>query len=113
MGLNQFPERYASVALDVAQGLKYMHGLAHRSFIHRDLKPSNILLRYDFQAKVSDFGLVKLEPEGKYSVETRLAGTFEYLEPDHAGNQATFHFPPEYLSVILYTFLVEYLKRLE
>ena len=65
MGLNQFPERYASVALHVAQGLKYLHGLAHKRFIHRDLKPSNILLRYYFQAKVSDFGLVKLAPEGK------------------------------------------------
>ena len=63
-----------------------MHGLAHRNFIHSDLKPSNILLRYDFQEEVSDFGLVKLAPEGKYSVETRLAGTFGYLEPDHASN---------------------------
>ena len=86
MGLNQFPERYTSVALDVAQGLKYLHGLAHRSFIHRDLKPSNTLLRYDFQEKVSDFGLVKLALEGKYSVETRLVGTFGYLEPDHTCN---------------------------
>ena len=86
MGLNQFPERYASVALDVARGLNYLHGLTHRTFIHRDLKPSNILLRYDFQAKVSYFRLVKLAPEGKYSVETRLASTFGYLEPSHAGN---------------------------
>ena len=86
MGLNQFPDRYTSVSLDVARGLKYLHGLAHRSFIHRDLKPSNTLLRYDFQEKVSDFGLVKLALEGKYSVETKLASTFGYLEPDDAGN---------------------------
>ena len=86
MGLNQFLERYASVALDVARGLKYLHGLAHRSFIHRDLKPSNILLRYYFQEKVSDFGLVKFALEGKYSVETKLASTFGYLEPNHASN---------------------------
>ena len=57
-----------------------------QKLIHRDLKPYNILLRYDFQAKVSYFGLVKLEPEGKYSVETRLGGTFGYLETNHAGN---------------------------
>ena len=85
-GLNQFPKRYASVALDVAQGLKHMHSLAHISFIHRDHKPSNIPPRYDFQEKVSDFGLVKLAPDGKYFVETTLAGIFGYLEPDHAGN---------------------------
>ncbi|EFJ10037.1 hypothetical protein SELMODRAFT_129007 [Selaginella moellendorffii] len=73
-----------SVALDVARGMEYLHGLAHRSFIHRDLKPSNILLGDDLRAKVSDFGLVKLAPEGKYSVETRLAGTFGYLAPEYA-----------------------------
>jgi serine/threonine protein kinase len=73
-----------SIALDVARGLEYLHGLAHKSFIHRDLKPSNILLTDDFRAKVSDFGLVKLAPEGKYSVETRLAGTFGYLAPEYA-----------------------------
>ena len=74
-----------AIALDVARGLEYLHNLAHRSFIHRDLKPSNILLTDDFRAKVSDFGLVKLAPEGKYSVETRLAGTFGYLAPEYAG----------------------------
>ncbi|KAJ7528438.1 hypothetical protein O6H91_15G003700 [Diphasiastrum complanatum] len=73
-----------SIALDVARGMEYLHGLAHRSFIHRDLKPSNILLDDDFRAKVSDFGLVKLAPEGKYSVETKLAGTFGYLAPEYA-----------------------------
>ncbi|KAG0556543.1 hypothetical protein KC19_11G061400 [Ceratodon purpureus] len=73
-----------TIALDVARGLEYLHNLAHRSFIHRDLKPSNILLTDDFRAKVSDFGLVKLAPEGKYSVETRLAGTFGYLAPEYA-----------------------------
>lgn len=73
------------IALDVARGIEYLHGLAHKSFIHRDLKPSNILLGDDLRAKVSDFGLVKLAPDGKYSVETRLAGTFGYLAPEYAG----------------------------
>eukprot|EP01018_Ginkgo_biloba_P012330 Gb_34876 [translate_table: standard] len=77
-------KRRLSIALDVARGMEYLHSLAHRSFIHRDLKPSNILLGDDFRAKVSDFGLVKLAPEGKYSVETRLAGTFGYLAPEYA-----------------------------
>ncbi|MCI28980.1 putative receptor protein kinase TMK1-like, partial [Trifolium medium] len=36
------------------------------------------------RAKVADFGLVKNAPDGKYSVETRLAGTFGYLAPEYA-----------------------------
>ncbi|KAL6009394.1 hypothetical protein ACLOJK_022623 [Asimina triloba] len=73
-----------TIALDVARGIEYLHSLAHQSFIHRDLKPSNILLGDDMRAKVSDFGLVKLAPDGKYSMETRLAGTFGYLAPEYA-----------------------------
>ncbi|CAK9182452.1 unnamed protein product [Ilex paraguariensis] len=74
----------ATIALDVARGVEYLHGLAQQSFIHRDLKPSNILLGDDMRAKVADFGLVKNAPDGKYSVETRLAGTFGYLAPEYA-----------------------------
>lgn len=73
-----------TIALDVARGVEYLHGLAHQSFIHRDLKPSNILLGDDMRAKVADFGLVRLAPDGKASVVTRLAGTFGYLAPEYA-----------------------------
>lgn len=73
-----------AIALDVARGVEYLHSLAQQSFIHRDLKPSNILLGDDMRAKVADFGLVRNAPDGKYSVETRLAGTFGYLAPEYA-----------------------------
>lgn len=78
-------KRRLNIALDVARGMEYLHSLAHQSFIHRDLKPSNILLGDDFRAKVSDFGLVKLAPDGgAQSVVTKLAGTFGYLAPEYA-----------------------------
>lgn len=85
-------KRRLTIALDVARGVEYLHGLAQQIFIHRDLKPSNILLGDDMRAKVSDFGLVRLAPEGKASFETRLAGTFGYLAPEYAGMfQLLFH----------------------
>lgn len=73
------------IALDVARGVEYLHSLAQQTFIHRDLKPSNILLGNDMRAKVADFGLVRPTPQGKASIETRLAGTFGYLAPEYAG----------------------------
>ena len=82
--------RRLTIALDVARGVEYLHSLAHQSFIHRDLKPSNILLGDDMRARVSDFGLVRLAPEGKFSVETKLAGTFGYLAPEYAGTFLNF-----------------------
>ena len=75
-----------TIALDVGRGVEYLHSLAQQSFIHRDLKPSNILLGNDMRAKVADFGLVKNVTDGKYSVETQLAGTIGYLAPECAGN---------------------------
>ncbi|KAF2300480.1 hypothetical protein GH714_013762 [Hevea brasiliensis] len=73
----------ATIALNVAQGVEYLHNLAQQSFIHRDLKPSNILLGDDMKAKVGDFGLVRNVPVGKYSLERRVAGTFGYLAPEY------------------------------
>ena len=94
--------RRLTIALDVARGVEYLHSLAHQSFIHRDLKPSNILLGDDMRAKVSDFGLVRLAPEGKFSVETKLAGTFGYLAPEYAGNFLNFlSFRSEVLKCLL------------
>ncbi|CAJ2654757.1 unnamed protein product [Trifolium pratense] len=78
-----WPHRLA-IALDVARGMEYLHSLARQTFIHRDLKSSNILLGDDIRAKVSDFGLVKLAPDGEKSMATRLAGTFGYLAPEYA-----------------------------
>jgi serine/threonine protein kinase len=74
-----------SIALDVARGVEYLHEFTQQIFIHRDLKPSNILLGDDMRAKVSDFGLVRLAPQGKISFQTRLAGTFGYMAPEYAG----------------------------
>lgn len=82
----------ATIALNVAQGVEYLHNLAQQSFIHRDLKPSNILLGDDMRAKVGDFGLVRNVPVGKYSLETRVAGTFGYLAPEYAGKQGILWF---------------------
>uniref|UniRef100_A0A0E0MF69 non-specific serine/threonine protein kinase n=1 Tax=Oryza punctata TaxID=4537 RepID=A0A0E0MF69_ORYPU len=73
-----------TIALDVARGIEYLHGLAQETFIHRDLKPSNILLDQDLRAKVSDFGLVKLAKDTDKSLMTRIAGTFGYLAPEYA-----------------------------
>ncbi|KAL9666051.1 hypothetical protein QQ045_000373 [Rhodiola kirilowii] len=70
-------------SLDVARGVEYLHSLGE-SFIHRDLIPSNILLGDDFRANVADFGLVKNAPDGKCSLETKLAGTLGYLAPEYA-----------------------------
>lgn len=43
--------------------------------VHRDIKTSNVLLDKDFNAKISDFGLAKLNEDDNTHISTRIAGT--------------------------------------
>lgn len=43
------------IALDVANGLQYMHEHSQPSIVHMDVRTSNILLNSNFKAKISNF----------------------------------------------------------
>ncbi|GAB4834842.1 Probable serine/threonine-protein kinase pbl15 [Ancistrocladus abbreviatus] len=71
------------IAVGAAKGLAFLHG-AETPVIYRDFKTSNILLDSDFNAKLSDFGLAKMGPEGSDThVTTRVMGTYGYAAPEY------------------------------
>ncbi|XP_011082139.1 probable serine/threonine-protein kinase PBL15 [Sesamum indicum] len=71
------------IAIGAAKGLAFLHG-AEKPVIYRDFKTSNILLDSDFNAKLSDFGLAKMGPEGSNThVTTRVMGTYGYAAPEY------------------------------
>ncbi|KAL1553738.1 hypothetical protein AAHA92_14371 [Salvia divinorum] len=80
------------IAIGAAKGIGHLHEGISPSIIHRDLKPSNILVGEGFEAKVSDFGLVRTGPDGDEShVTSKVKGTLGYLDPAYC---SSFHLSP-------------------
>ncbi|MCL7034165.1 hypothetical protein MKW94_028626, partial [Papaver nudicaule] len=73
-------------ALGAAKGLAYLHEDCHPKIIHRDIKASNILVDFNFDAQVADFGLARFASDTNTHVSTRVLGTLGYLAPDYASS---------------------------
>lgn len=72
------------VCSGIAKGLAYLHEESRLKIVHRDIKCTNVLLDKDLNAKISDFGLAKLDEEENTHISTRIAGTVGYMAPEYA-----------------------------
>ncbi|KAI4325166.1 hypothetical protein MLD38_030586 [Melastoma candidum] len=72
------------ICLGIARGLAYLHEESRLKIVHRDIKTSNVLLDKDLNAKISDFGLAKLNEDDQSHISTRVAGTIGYMAPEYA-----------------------------
>ncbi|KAK1317920.1 Protein LYK5 [Acorus calamus] len=48
-----------NIALDVANGLQYMHEHARPSIVHGDIRTTNVLIDAHFKAKISNFSMAR------------------------------------------------------
>ncbi len=78
------------VASEVAKGLDHAHRrrdetLRPLGIVHRDVSPQNVLLSFEGEVKVTDFGIAKargaIEPSGP---KRALQGKFGYMSPEQA-----------------------------
>ncbi|CAI5480319.1 unnamed protein product, partial [Closterium sp. Yama58-4] len=68
------------ILIGMARGFEYLHGFG---IVHRDIKPTNILITDNMQAKIADFGLVRMG-EGTSVGTTRIMGTPGYVDPAYS-----------------------------
>ncbi|TMW63738.1 hypothetical protein Poli38472_002679 [Pythium oligandrum] len=68
-----------SIAIDIAEGLRYMHSLKPK-VVHRDLKSKNVLLGDGLHAKLCDFGVSRMN-EGMETM-TCGVGTAYWTAPE-------------------------------
>ncbi|PSS01410.1 Serine/threonine receptor-like kinase NFP [Actinidia chinensis var. chinensis] len=68
------------IAIDVANGLQYVHEHTRPRVVHKDIKSSNILLDAQMRAKIANFGLAK---SGHNAITMHIVGTQGYLAPEY------------------------------
>ncbi|KAK4793991.1 hypothetical protein SAY86_011985 [Trapa natans] len=73
-----------NICLGIAKGLCFLHEDSELKIVHRDIKATNVLLDRDWNPKISDFGLAKLNEDEKTHISTRVAGTIGYMAPEYA-----------------------------
>ncbi|XP_037410892.1 rust resistance kinase Lr10-like isoform X1 [Triticum dicoccoides] len=77
------PNKMLDIALGIARGMEYLHQGCNQRILHFDIKPHNIVLDYNFNPKISDFGLAKLCARDQSIVTlTAARGTMGYIAPE-------------------------------
>ncbi|XP_057746688.1 proline-rich receptor-like protein kinase PERK1 [Arachis stenosperma] len=75
------------IVVETAKRLVYLHDDCHPNIIHRNIKAANILLDFNFEVKVTNFGLAKLcSNVTRGDVYTRMMGTVKYLALEYVSS---------------------------
>ncbi|THG08561.1 hypothetical protein TEA_015921 [Camellia sinensis var. sinensis] len=84
--------RRIQIALDVANGLHYLHNFTDPAYVHKDINSSNVLLSRYLKAKIANFSLAKSAEQGESSNSSTMCAL-----------RARCHMAPEYLEAGMVT----------
>lgn len=81
------------MALFMGQKISEALGYAHRKvgadgtplgIVHRDVSPQNVMVSYEGEVKVIDFGLAKSSARSKHTLPSTVMGKLGYMSPEQA-----------------------------
>jgi serine/threonine protein kinase len=81
------PPFAARTIADACKALHYAHHLkgadgAPYQIVHRDISPQNLLVTYEGEVKVVDFGIAKAATKSQHTKTGMLKGKFSYMSPE-------------------------------
>jgi serine/threonine protein kinase len=79
--------RVCHIMMKVCEGLGYAHAKKDAqgqdlNIVHRDVSPQNILLSYEGEVKIIDFGIAKAQGKTSQTQVGILKGKFSYMSPE-------------------------------
>jgi TonB family protein len=92
-GLPLPPELALFIASKLAAALDYAHRRKDfnghdLSLVHRDVSPQNVLISYEGDIKLCDFGIAKAASKSSQTQAGALKGKLQYMSPEQASGKA-------------------------
>jgi serine/threonine protein kinase len=80
----------------IAEGLGYAHRKTGPDgmplgIVHRDVSPHNVMVSYEGEVKVIDFGLAKSAARSKYTLPSTVMGKLGYMSPEQVRAEPVDH----------------------
>lgn len=82
-------EHVAQMVAQAARGFSYAHNLVDVTgnplrIVHRDINPHNLLVNYEGEVKIIDFGIAKSELADGQTETGTIKGKFSYMSPEQS-----------------------------